>query len=99
MGSSTDVCVLVAQSCLTLFDPMDCSLPDFSVHGVFQATILEWVAISFLSCNKMKEMEEKHKDGKTFKRRISLIKWFSLTKFWGAHVVVKHYSKKYLGVI
>ena len=37
----------VAQSCLTLCDPMDYSLPGSSVHGIFQATILEWVAISF----------------------------------------------------
>ena len=36
-----------AQSCLTLCDPMDCSLPDSSVHGISQAWILEWVAISF----------------------------------------------------
>ena len=37
----------VAQSCLTLCDPMDCSLPRSSVHRIFQASILEWVAISF----------------------------------------------------
>ena len=37
----------VAQSCPTLCDPMDCRLPGFSVHGIFQARILEWVAISF----------------------------------------------------
>ena len=37
----------VAQSCLTLWDPMDCSLPGSSVHGLFQARVLEWVAISF----------------------------------------------------
>ena len=37
----------VTQSCLTLCDPMDCSLAGFSVHGTFQARILEWVAISF----------------------------------------------------
>ena len=37
----------VAQSCPTLFDPMDCSLPRSSVHGIFQARVLEWVAISF----------------------------------------------------
>ena len=36
-----------AQSCPTLCDPMDCSLPGFSVHGIFQARVLEWVAISF----------------------------------------------------
>ena len=37
----------VAQSCPTLCNPMDCSLPVFSVHGIFQPRILEWVAISF----------------------------------------------------
>ena len=37
----------VAQSCLTLCDPMDCSLPGSSIHGIFQARVLEWVAISF----------------------------------------------------
>ena len=34
------------QLCPTLCDPMDCSLPGFSVHGILQARILEWVAIS-----------------------------------------------------
>ena len=37
----------VAQSCPTLFDPMDCSLPGSSIHGIFQARVLEWVAIGF----------------------------------------------------
>ena len=37
----------VALSCPTLSDPMDCSLPGSSVHGVFQARVLEWVAIAF----------------------------------------------------
>ena len=37
----------VTQSCPTLCDPTDCSLPGFSVHGIFQARVLEWVAISF----------------------------------------------------
>ena len=41
------VCVLVAQSCLTLCDPMDCSPPGSTVHGILQARILEQVAISF----------------------------------------------------
>ena len=36
----------VAQSCPTLCDPMDCSLPGSSVHGIFQVRVLEWVAIS-----------------------------------------------------
>ena len=37
----------VAQSCLTLCDPMDCSLPGSSIHSIFQTRVLEWVAISF----------------------------------------------------
>ena len=57
----------VAQSCLTLSDPMDCSLPGSSVHGIFQARVLEWGAIWRLlllktlkkkspSCQERKEM-------------------------------------------
>ena len=37
----------VAQLCPTLSDPMDCSLPGSSVHGIFQARVLEWGAITF----------------------------------------------------
>ena len=37
----------VAQSCPTLLDPMDCSLPHSPVHGIFQARVLEWGAIAF----------------------------------------------------
>ena len=37
----------VAQSCPTLSNPMDCSLPGSCIHGIFQARVLEWVAISF----------------------------------------------------
>ena len=39
----------VTQSCPTFSDPMDCSLPGSSVHGIFQAAVLEWGAIAF-SC-------------------------------------------------
>ena len=45
-----DICIKpseVAQSCLTLCDPVDCSPPGSSIHGIFQARVLEWVAISF----------------------------------------------------
>ena len=38
----------VAQSCPTLSDPMDCSLPGSSIHGIFQARVLEWGAIALL---------------------------------------------------
>ena len=45
--TSERMCVCsVAKSCPTLCDTMDCSLPGSSVHGIFQARILEWVAIS-----------------------------------------------------
>ena len=42
------------QSCPTLCDPMDCSLPGYSVHGILQARTLEWVAISFSDARKWK---------------------------------------------
>ena len=44
----------VTQSCPTPSDPMDCSLPGPSVHGIFQARVLEWVAIAFSSAWKWK---------------------------------------------
>ena len=48
MGHVTAVLFfLYAQSCLTLGDPIDCSPPGSSVHGIFQARILKWVEISF----------------------------------------------------
>ena len=45
--SNNKDCVLVTQSSLTLGNPMDCSPPGSSVHGISQARILEWVAISY----------------------------------------------------
>ena len=56
----------VAQSCPTLSDPMDCSLPGSSVHGIFQARVLEWGAIAFsifnawFSLNPKTPRTEKH---------------------------------------
>ena len=50
----------VTQSCLTLCDPLDCSLPGSFVHGSFQARVLEWVAIAFsrmdMSLSKLQEL-------------------------------------------
>ena len=46
-GSPKLLCALSLQSCQTLCNPMDCSLPGSSVLGIFQAQVLEWVAISF----------------------------------------------------
>ena len=47
LESMHKTCKAVAQSCPTLCNPMDCSLPGSSVHGISQARILKWVAISF----------------------------------------------------
>ena len=44
---TTAAAAKLLQSCPTLNDPMECSLPGFSIHGIFQATVLEWVVISF----------------------------------------------------
>ena len=62
------------QSCLTLCDPMDCSLPGSSIHGIFQATVLEWGAIAFsqlkwIICLKRKVIDFKSRDnqGLTYK--------------------------------
>ena len=46
----------VAQSCLTLCNPMDCSLPGSSIRGIFQARVLEWVAIAFFKKVKVKSL-------------------------------------------
>ena len=47
LAAAAAVVVLVTQSCLTLCDPMNCNPPGFSVHGILQARILEWIAIPF----------------------------------------------------
>ena len=47
----------VAQLCPTLSNPMDCSLPGSSNHGIFQARVLEWGAIAFSKkCNRVKQL-------------------------------------------
>ena len=47
-----------AQSCPTLSDPMDCSLPGSSIHGIFQAGVLEWGAIAFSEQNTTEELKQ-----------------------------------------
>ena len=47
----------VAQSCPTLSDPMDCSLPGSSAHGIFQARVLEWGAIIKLATAAVKSLQ------------------------------------------
>ena len=48
----------VAQSCPTLWDPVDCSLPGSSVHGILQARILEWVAKVAQTVKRLSTMRE-----------------------------------------
>ena len=63
----------VTQSCLTLSDPMDCSPPGSSVHGIFQARVLEWGAIAFSNIpGKKYEKRVKGKKGQNFSRLSSL---------------------------
>ena len=50
----------VAQSCPTLSDPMECSLPGSPIHGIFQARLLKWVAIAF-SAGSWKKQESSRK--------------------------------------
>ena len=52
----------VAQSYLTLSDPMDCSLPGSSVHGIFQARVLEWGAIAFSNIGAPQYIRQTLKD-------------------------------------
>ena len=52
----------VAQSCPTLCDPMDCSLPDSSIHGILQARVLEWGAIA-LSAFMVKTLQKMYIEG------------------------------------
>ena len=66
----------VAQSCPTPSDPRDCSLPGSSVHGIFQARVLEWVAIAF-----SEECSYEHINAT--KDQPQVLEWF-LTCFYGA---------------
>ena len=53
----------VAQSCPTPSDPMDCSLPGFSIHGIFQAKVLEWGAIALIIQNYLLQSQVIRADG------------------------------------
>ena len=58
----------VAQSCPTLSDPMDCSLPGSSIHGIFQARVLEWGAIAFSAL--------------CFCRYLNFLEWLTMRNAW-----------------
>ena len=57
-----------AQSCPTLCNSMDCSLPGSSVHGIFQARVLEWVAISF-SKKRVRRVKKAKDEAKQKKKK------------------------------
>ena len=58
-GGPAKVKVLVSQSCSTLCNPMNYSQPGYSVHGILQARILEWVAIPFFRASSQPEIKPK----------------------------------------
>ena len=71
----------VTQSCPTLLDPMDCSLPGSSIHGIFQAKVLEWGAIAFSEF--------------TFRTDLFRTDWFDLLAVQGTFKsLLQHHSSK-----
>ena len=74
----------VTQSCPTLCDPMDCSLPGSSVHGIFQARVLEWVAISFSRASSQPRDQTRisHTTGRCFTSNFLRGLIFISKRFW-----------------
>ena len=60
----------VTQSCPTLSDPMECSLPGSSIHGIFQARVLEWGAIAFVGMSIQEKQWGKKKEKQWGKERV-----------------------------
>ena len=74
----------VTQSCLTLSDPMDCSPPGSSVHGIFQARVLEWGAIAFSTSHSLPAFNLSQHQG-LFQRVSSLHQVAKVLKFQLQH--------------
>ena len=70
------------QSCPTLSDPMDCSLPGSSIHGIFQTRVLEWGAIAFSAptstCLKLSTIKSEKRKHSTVKTDTTLHSWFTV---------------------
>ena len=84
----------VAQSCPTLIDPMDRSFPGSSVHGIFQARVLEWGAIAFSTTSSwfgLFEMQYFHTASRRtptkLKQKLTLV-----TELWLPHSCISVYS-------
>jgi len=76
----------VTQSCLTLSNSMDCSLPGSSVHGIFQARVLEWGAIAFsreapLTSHIYWQIPQTYPDSSLFSLSSLLLPWSRLSTF------------------
>ena len=72
----------VAQSCPTLRNPMDCSPPGSSVHGIFQARVLEWAAIAFSThTRQLKQRKQDHTGAGPIKQNCQL------NPFWGMKIL------------
>ena len=67
----------VAQSCPTFSDPMDCSLPGSSIHGIFQARVLEWDAINGTECTQIPIYF-----GTRFLRILTLVRLFRIKQIY-----------------
>ena len=79
---------VVAQSCPTLRDPMDCSLPGSSTHGIFQARVLEWGAIAFSLVYILQFHKEKVVPAKLEKAYYVIwVKSLSLNIYWIMQIV------------
>ena len=64
----------VTQSCPTLSDTMDCSLPGSSIHGIFQARVLEWGAIAFSAFQPQGDLKKKKTNKRLEKKLICIMK-------------------------
>ena len=71
----------VSQLCLTLCDPMDCSLPGSSVHGIFQARVLEWGSIAFSQVHTTMHQIGKEHEFTVQRREIYLISCNNLSRY------------------
>ena len=82
----------VTQSCLTLSDHMDCSLPGSSVHGIFQARVLEWVAIAFsdpyMTTGKTIALTRRALVGNKISLLFSMLSRLAIVFFQGASVLI-----------
>ena len=87
----------VTQSCPTLRDPMDCSPPGSSVHGIFQARVLEWGAIAFSGSFSSNLITMRHKskakDGRTETESI----WVLSTRLTNAQPILRPATSELLG--